>query len=269
MPRRVSHRRANHSPLLSKWSRLGTGKRIGKFLSDYLSSEHLRAKGFYISLILAAPRLVGVLRLGTPLWIEKVGDPRKFSIATFLISAVFLLTLAVVGTPGVLSAPQASLMALVLLWTTYHFFEFLGVVSLWAWIGETVPSQVRGRFIGERGAILNICQVASMILSGWGNFQWKEHCNDVGKPEQIWYGYVLCATAGALLMATAVWPLIRATLRAQTISGRRATASTSLRDIFKPFGDAGFRRFLFYGVSGSRSPTASPICRSWSTASTS
>ena len=224
---------------------LGNGL-VSSSLITYLASEY-GAKGIFISLILAAPHLVGVLRLGTPLWIARIGDARKFCIYTFLLSSFFLVSLAMVTPPGVLGSRHASLTALVALWTIYHFFEYVGVVALWSWIGDTVPRTIRGRFIGNRGAILNACQVTAMIASGWGNFQWKEHCQAEGHPEHTWYGYTLCAALGATFMASAVWPLLRASNASRQDIDSSESNTVQLSDIFAPFRDAEFRRFLAYG----------------------
>lgn len=225
---------------------LGNGL-VSTSLITYLAGVY-GAKGFALSLILAAPYLVGVLRLGTPLWIERIGNRKKFSVSSFLISTLFLLLLAGLTPPGVLPSTAASLTSLVLLWTIYHLFEYLGVVALWAWIGDTVPRRVRGRFIGRREALLNAFQVAAMIVSGWANFQWKEHCNASGNPDHIWYGYTVCAALGALLMAVAVWPLVRANDSETEEANNSKTPAITLRDVLAPFGDSQFQRFLVYGI---------------------
>ena len=225
---------------------LGNGL-VSTSLITYLAGVY-NAKGLALSLILAAPYLVGVLRLGTPLWIERVGNRKYLAICAFLLSTLFLVLLACLTPSGVLPNPALSLVSLVLLWTIYHVLEYVGVVALWAWIGNIVPGRVRGRFIGRREALLNAFQVAAMIVSGWGNLRWKEYCNEIGTPEHIWYGYSVSAALGALLMSAAVWPLFQADDR--NVRNLRATNSPSigLREILAPFCDRNFRRFLVYGI---------------------
>ena len=224
---------------------LGNGL-VSSSLIVYLAKTY-GAAGFYISLIIAAPRLVGVLRLATPLWIAKVGSNQRLCVRAFLVSNSILLMLPVVSAPGMFESQRNSLLMLVGMWTLYHLLDYFGIVALWAWIGDTVPSAIRGRFIGRRLSLLNACQVVSMIASGLGNMQWRNYCEAVGRPGDFWYGYVFCVCAGALLMMSAVWPLWRAP-ETTPVAGVDGAKSRTTGQIFAPFADRAYWRFLIYGA---------------------
>ena len=54
----------------------------------YLAKElHAERLGLGISLIVAAPQIAGLLRLGAPALIGRLGDRKRFCIATFLAGA--------------------------------------------------------------------------------------------------------------------------------------------------------------------------------------
>lgn len=224
---------------------LGNGL-VSSSLIVYLAGTY-GAKGFAVSLILAMPRLIGVLRLGAPILIEVVGDRRKFCVRMFLAAAVVLCLLPFCSAPHRLPNAVVSLSVLVSMWTLYHFLEFLGIVALWSWIGEVVPQAIRGRFIGQRGGLLNGCQVASMILGGSGTWWWRGRCGELQQPEMIWLGYAVCVVCGALLMGCAVWPLAKAPATAKGSHSSSPDLRQKLQEIFTPFTDRGYRRFLAYG----------------------
>ena len=224
---------------------LGNGL-VSSTLISYLAGT-FGAKGLAVSLIFAAPRLVGVLRLAAPVLIEVLGDRQKFCVRMFLAATLVLFVLPVISAPGMLSTPQASLAMLVATWTLYHLLEFLGIVTLWSWIGEVVPGAVRGRFIGLRGGLLNGCQVASMVLGGGGAWWWRNRCQELAQPEMIWYGYAVSATLGAVFLGLAVIPLARAPAPARVRRDSCLDLRQRLSEIFAPSADRAYRRFLIFG----------------------
>jgi MFS family permease len=220
---------------------LGNGL-VSSSLVVYLASFY-GAKGLAISLILAAPRLIGVLRLATPLLMSWIGNRRRFTVICFLASAGFLLALPLVSAPKVLPSPEASLAAVVLLWSCYHFCEFLGTIALWSWIGDLVPRRIRGRFVGKRSGIMNAGQVTGMVLGAAITWYWQEHATRQGHSEQAWLGYVICVVSGAALFGLATLPL----LRVPNVRSVVAIQQPHMRDIFTPFFDRAFLRYLIYG----------------------
>ena len=103
-----------------------------------------------VSLILAAPRIAGLLRLAAPRLIRWFGSRKRFCLASYALSlAVLALLPACVATRS-MGTPTVGLIVLVVAWCVYHLLEYLGTVALWAWLGDLVPLRIRGRFLGRR-----------------------------------------------------------------------------------------------------------------------
>jgi MFS family permease len=215
---------------------------VGTSLVVYLAGYY-GAKGFAISLILAAPRLVGILRLATPALMAWIGNRRRFTVLAYLASAAMLLVLPLVSAPDLLPSRTASLAAVVLLWTAYHLCEFLGTIALWSWIGDLVPRRIRGRFVGNRSSFMNAAQVVGMILGAVGTSLWQQHATRTNQPEMGWLGYAVCVSCGAVLFALATLPL----LRIPNVVSDATARPTDWQEIWLPFRDRAFFRYLVYG----------------------
>lgn len=220
---------------------LGNGL-VNSSLVVYLAGNY-GARGLAISFILATPRLLGVLRLVTPALIAWMADRRRFAVRTFLASGVVLGAMPFISAPDVLPTPQMALAALVSFWTAYHFFEYLGVIALWSWIGGAVPQRIRGRFVGRRGAVLNACQVAGMLAGAIGTSLWQSHMAATNQPDRIWFAYAVYVVAGAAFFILAAAPL--AGIPHASASGQGECVIWS--EIFAPFRDRRFLCYLAYG----------------------
>lgn len=87
----------------------------------YLAKElHAERPGLSIGLLVAMPQIVGLLRIVTPLLIDRLGGRKRFCLTTFLLSGLLLLVLPWVCMPNRLPLPGWSLAALILLWCLYH-----------------------------------------------------------------------------------------------------------------------------------------------------
>jgi MFS family permease len=215
-------------------------------LVAYFARE-LQAGGAAIAWILAAPSLVGLSRLLTPLWLERVGSRRRFCAAMFLASAAALAAMPMLAAPGVLGTPRQSIVALGTLWVLSQALEFFGVVALWSWLGDLVPAAIRGRFIGRREAWLTAGLVAGGFAAAAAVWFWQRHCDEIGRPELLWRAYAACASFGAAVAALAVLPLVR-----MTEHTRPAQPNTehrfSLGTLLAPLVDRRFRRLMAFGV---------------------
>ncbi|MCA9247162.1 MAG: MFS transporter [Planctomycetales bacterium] len=168
----------------------------------YLAQE-LGALGLAVGAIVAAPRLLGLARLGAPALLARIASRRAFCVWFYALSNLLLLLLPVCSAPGVLGSPTASLAALVLLWSGYHLLEFFATIALWSWFHDLVPRQVRGRFFGQRERFLTVGRIAGMLASGAFAYVWR--ASMPGAPR--WLAYAIPAGAGALVMLLAVAPL--------------------------------------------------------------
>ena len=106
---------------------------VSTTLVIYLANE-LGAKrlGLGIAFVLAAPGLVGVLRMVAPALIGRLAARKTFCIVCYSASAVLLLSLPFLAAPGTMPSPEVSLAALVGLWCVYHLLQYLGTIALWS-----------------------------------------------------------------------------------------------------------------------------------------
>jgi MFS family permease len=207
----------------------------------YLAYElHVPRVGLGISLIVAAPQIVGLLRLGAPAIIGRLASRKGFCVTAFLFSALLLLILPWLAAPGRLPSAVQSLAALIALWCLYHLLQYLGTVALWSWLADLVPMRIRGRFLGKRERWLVASQAAGALCAGL--FAW-------GFPREYprlpgWVAYAIPAGVGAAFMLAAILPLWLMPPAANRLAARRPVA---WRAMFAPLADARFLRLLLFG----------------------
>jgi len=218
----------------------------GTTLVFYLAQSY-GASGLALSWVLAAPALVGVLRLFTPLWMDRLGNRRRFCIRMFSLSAVAMLGLPLMSAPEILPEDAHSITALIICWAGYQLLTDIGMVALWSWFSDLVPSRIRGRFVGRRSSWRNIGRVIGTVFSATGNYYWQRYCVETNQPDQYWIGYATLATAGSVAMLLAVWPLTKMDeLPSPSEIGSRS-ARYRMRELIQPFMDKSFRSLMYYG----------------------
>lgn len=193
-----------------------------------------------IGLIVAAPSVVGILRLGAPAVIGRLVDRKRFCLGAYLLSALVLLGLPLVATPRCFPSARASLAVLVAFWCVYHLLEYLGTIALWSWLADLVPLRIRGRFIGRRQRWLVAGRSAAMLAAGlhvWGR-------QDLHPFAERWTAYVVPAVLGACFMIAALVPLL---LMPRTATSRIVRTGASLGSMLAPFSDRRFLRLLVFG----------------------
>jgi MFS family permease len=197
--------------------------------------------GVGIGLLLAAPRIAGLLQLAAPAMIARLGDRKLFCVGAFAASAVVLFGVPVAASPNFLPSAKESLAALVVLWCAYHLLEYLGRVALWSWFADLVPVRIRGRFFGIRERWMTTGQALGMVIAGLFTWCWhNQWCPDLPR----WIGYAVPATVGAVFMAGSVIPLVRI----PGLAADRTTGSaTVIHSMLEPFADKRFRRLLLFG----------------------
>jgi len=208
----------------------------------YLALE-LGAKGLAISLILATPSLVGLLRLGATALIDWCGSRKKVCIASYLAAGPVLLIMPALAAPDVMPTSRLSMGILVTLWSLFHLLEYLGTIALWSWLGDLAPARTRGAFLGRRERWLLAGRIIGMLSSGLFAYYWKEH-HVPHIPSEHWIGYAIPATIGALWMMAAVWPLTKIPALGHRTAQR---GDAAWKTFLQPFGDHRFRRLLYFG----------------------
>jgi MFS family permease len=218
------------------WS-IGNGLTTGTLIL-YLVMD-LGAKGVGVSLILAIPSLVGLLRLLTPALIARFGSAKRACLATSLASYLLLLGLPAMVLSGGYASWASPLALIVGLVCVHQLLESIGTVALWSWFGQLVPRRIRGRYFARRQVWQLIVLIPTLWLSGAFTDGWKkEH------PDRPLVGYAIPTGLGAVLLLVSLLPLVamRETTAPALIGSR-----SSWRAIGAPFGDRRFRRLLWFG----------------------
>ena len=196
--------------------------------------------GLGISLILAAPRLAGLLRMVAPVLIGRLADRKRFCLGSYLLSSLVLFGLPLAAAPGWLPSAGASLAALVILWCVYHLFEYLGTVALWSWMADLVPLRIRGRFLGRRERWMLTGQAVAMLVAGLFSYCWNH-----AHPRPLWrIGYAIPAGLGACFMIASLIPLA---LIPGLGASRIVRFGATFRSMAAPFRDRRFLRLLLFG----------------------
>ncbi|MBN2216264.1 MAG: hypothetical protein JW719_02695 [Pirellulales bacterium] len=159
--------------------------------------------GLGLGLILAAPNLVGVLRMAAPMLVERLGNRKGFCAWSFVVGAALLAVLPAAAAPGRLASPGASLAALIGLWCAYHLAQYFGTIALWSWLADLVPARIRGRFLGRRERWMVLGQAVGMVAAGLFAWWWTVLYPDLPR----WLAYVPPMVAGVGFMLGAVVPL--------------------------------------------------------------
>ena len=138
------------------WS-IGNGLTTGTLI--YYLAQELGAKGTALGVLIAAPTLIGVLRLATPALIGPLGGLKrtclKASLVSYLLLAIGLPTL----TLSTYFERSAVLTAIIALICIHQLLEYVGSVALWSWLSGIVPGPIRGRYFARR----QIWQLAFLI----------------------------------------------------------------------------------------------------------
>ena len=185
------------------WS-IGNGLTSGTLL--YYLALDLGAAGLELSLILAMPALVGVLRLTTPAFVRLCGGAKPVCLGMSLVSYVLLwVWIADVPAPGE-SADREMLAALIAIVCVHQLLEYIAHAALYAWLADLVPLRVRGRFFGRR----NMWQLATLIptsLCGGYFAQWWSKSYADSDPATKLLGYTIPIACGATMLLLSLIPL--------------------------------------------------------------
>jgi MFS family permease len=175
---------------------------ISTLLVIYLASD-LGASGLSMSLILAAPRFAGLLRLGVPALMARLRARKAVCIAAYVTSSVVLCCVPAVAALRDRIDGRLAIAMFVAAWCLYHVTEYVGTVTLWSWLGDLTPASVRGRLLGRREFWLTAGRLGGLITSAGLAVVWARAIP--GAPR--WEPLALSAAVGAVMMVVAVIPL--------------------------------------------------------------
>ncbi|MEX2308530.1 MAG: MFS transporter [Pirellulales bacterium] len=210
---------------------------VSTLLVIYLAAD-LGAQGLAISLILAAPRFAGVLRLGVPALIAQLKNRKGVCISAYVVSAVVL---CIVPAAAVMDRRSADIAVstLVVAWCVYHLAEYVGTVALWSWLGDVTPRRIRGRLLGRREQWLIAGRIGGLVMSAALAELWESQLPGMTR----WVPLALSAAAGALLMLVAVVPLVNMPAVRHAPS---AVPRAPWRTLGHVFIDPAYRRLLLF-----------------------
>ena len=220
------------------WS-IGNGLTTGTLII-YLAME-LGGRGTGVSLILALPSVVGLLRIFAPFIIRLCRTAKRACLATCLVSYILLLGLPALTLAPTTSLPVRPLTAIFGLLCIHQLLEYLGTVALWSWLADLIPRRIRGRFFGRRQMWQLAVLIPTLWLSGMFTDRWK-----TAHPDQPLVGYAIPNGLGAILLLASLVPL--AAMPGSVSNPRQpAPPAATIRTLFTPLGDARFRRLLTFG----------------------
>jgi hypothetical protein len=175
---------------------------ISTLLVIYLASD-LGASGLSLSLILAAPRFAGLLRLGVPALMARLRARKAVCIAAYVISSIVLCGVPAVAALHDRIDGHLAIAMFVIAWCLYHITEYIGTVTLWSWLGDLTPANIRGRLLGRREFWLTAGRLGGLATSAGLATVWAWALPGASR----WEPLALSAAIGAVLMVMAVVPL--------------------------------------------------------------
>lgn len=210
----------------------------GTVLISYLAQE-FGATGRDIGRLLAAPALVGLLRLFTPRLAAAVGGVKPLCLATSTLSYLLLFGIPWLAWTDLPDGDRTSaLRNLVVVYCVSQLLEQVGTVALWSWLADLVPRRLLGRYFGRR----NLWQLAVVVPMMLGGAVAADRLKSAF-PERPAVPYACLTALGALLMLAAMGPLaLLPASRTKPSDGRPAWST-----LVAPLRDRASRRLLTYG----------------------
>lgn len=234
------------------WS-VGNGLTTGP-LVIYLIRD-LGARGREVGLILAAPALVGVLRLFTPWTIAWFGGAKRACLSLSAVSYVLIWILPAVAIEGLIPR-SAALSTLVALLCVHQLLEYMALAARWGWMADLVPRPIRGRYFGRAQILQLAVLIPALLLSGYFTDAWRQRY-ETFDPQRLLLGYAIPSSIGALALAASLAPLLwmpgtlgrpSGSQRAADPASRAETPSAaSAASMLAPWRDVRFWPLLAFG----------------------
>jgi MFS family permease len=205
----------------------------------YFGSEHLGNFRFREILLLLAA-IFAVSRLAAPVLIRRLDGLRVLAIAASIATACVLAALPVV--PRVFPTDDRLAMRVCAgLFLLFVACEAIGSVAIWTWIGELVPEQVRGKYLGWRESMRCLALAPTLIVAGYIALSWRtDRMSAVAWLEHhslaVWVGCLFLLAAALVLLGV------------RDVKGQRDAKSIAWRELIKPVLDPHFSRLILFGV---------------------
>lgn len=211
---------------------------VSTSLVIYLAAE-LGATGIAVSFILAAPRFAGLLRLAVPVIMGRAVSRKQLCLASYLLSATVLCIVPAAALLENRVTNGAAITVLVTAWCLYHLTEYAGTVSLWSWLGDLTPRQVRGRLLGNRERWLTLGRVGGIVVSVALALTWAWALPNAPRLQPL----AVSALLGAVMMLVAVVPLA---LMPDLARSPSSVPRMPWRSLSRAFTDPAYGRLLVF-----------------------
>lgn len=216
-------------------------------IRDLCCSQSSAVVSATIAWVIAAPRIVGVLRLFVPSLIDRWGNRKNFCIfhyglASLILAGIPVLLPVFVRQAHEMARTGTALAMLVLFWCFYHLVEYFGTISLCSWYGDLVPQRIRGRFLGIREAWMIAGQTLGFLSVGLYTFHVVE---SMPRTAPRWEAYLLPAYWGVFFCLIAVLPLFQVSEIAW--NRRKESFVSVLKNLLAPLRNSRFAAFVFFG----------------------
>lgn len=211
------------------------------------------ALGTAIAWTVAAPRLIGLLRLLTPVAIGWVGGRKRLCVGCALLAPTLLLALPF-GAPifeRLATSPNGGLnLAFFLIgaiWALHHLAEYVATTALWSWMGDVVTPASRLRFFARRERRLLLGKIVGLL--GVGVFTYLQRSPNFPTglfAADAWR--IALPSLGVVFLVASAFPLFRA----PEICVERASNANVfkvLRQTFAPFRSPSFLGLVLFGVA--------------------
>lgn len=211
------------------------------------------ALGTAIAWTVAAPRLIGLLRLLTPAAIGWVGGRKRLCVGCALLAPTLLLALPF-GAPfferlatsrdGGLNVAFFLIGAI---WAFHHLTEYVATTALWSWMGDVVTPASRLRFFARRERRLLLGKIVGLL--GVGVFTYLQRSPLFASElfaADAWR--VALPLLGVFFLIASAFPLFRAPeICVERTS--KASVFNLLRETVAPLRSPSFLTLVLFGVA--------------------
>lgn len=208
--------------------------------------------GTAIAWTVAAPRLIGALRLLTPWAIGLIGGRKRLCVGAATLAPLVLLALPLGAPLFERSATTASglncaFFLIGAIWALYHLLEYVATAALWSWMGDSLSSASRLRFFARRERRLLLGKLVGLAFVGGFAYLESSSLFAFGKIDPNAWRVALPLLGVAFLTASAL-PLVRAPeICVENV--RKSGFSATLRQIAAPLRSRPFLSLVLFGVA--------------------
>lgn len=216
----------------------------GAFITGY--ALELGADNFFIGLLAALPTLASPAQLASSYILERGLSRKPLSVWTSFFSRVFWIPIILL--PLLFSYPWTLKLSALLI----GFSSLMASLSMPAWLSwmqSLVPLSLRGKYFGNRNAVIGTMTMVATLAGGYFLDHWKLY---FGQKDLM--GFLVVFGVAALLGQISLWILHkvpdwerpRLTREKTAALGPGSPAKTFGRDLLLPLKDPNFRSFTLF-----------------------